>query len=321
MKLDNLINRFAFAHKRQTGGLCAVCTDATGVYVAQVKRGAAKPQVMRCQYHPAPALNASLLEKIAKDEKISSFHISTLLAANEYQIQLVEGVNVPPEEFKSAVRWRIKDTLDYSIDDAAIDVLQIPSGRSGAAKPSNALLAIAAPGDIIKQRIELFENARLNLTVIDVPAMAQRNVATLFEQSGRGLALLSFDESGGLLTVTCDGELYMQRRIDVTQGQLSDADDFLRAQSRERVALELQRSLDYFGRQYNWISLQRLLIVAPARMALVQALAPSLEVPVEPLNLAEVLDISATPDLADDEFAAQMFMPLGAALRDERRPL
>ena len=38
------------------------------------------------------------------------------------------------------------------------------------------------------------------LEVVDVPELAQRNLAHLLELEGRGLALLALDERGGLLT-------------------------------------------------------------------------------------------------------------------------
>src|SRR5438067_7603301 len=51
---------------------------------------------------------------------------------------------------------------------------------------------------------------------------AQRNISALLEPEGRGVAMLSFDADGGLLTVTFKAELYLARRIDVTLEQLLD---------------------------------------------------------------------------------------------------
>ena len=42
-------------------------------------------------------------------------------------------------------------------------------------------------------------------------------------------------------------------------------------------------------------------------------------VPMETLNLAQVLDFSATPELNDGEAQAQYFQVLGAALRSEEK--
>lgn len=310
---------FKPAHRHQAGWF-AVCTNSRGVYFAQVQYSGERPQVVHCSFHPVAHVTSSVLEKLRRDERVGNFQFTTLLDASEYQIQLVDGLNVPTDELKTAVRWRIKDSLNYHVDDAAVDVLQIPAGRNGGGRPQS-LFAVSAQKDTIRKRIELFEKAKMDLRVIDIPVLAQRNVAELFEEEGRGLALLSFDDSGGILTVTCDGELYMPRRIEITLGQLQDADEYQRGQYLERVALELQRSLDYFGRQFNHIVVQRLLVSAPVSLGLVQALAPNLDVPAEQLVLSQAMDISAAPDLADSEYAAHMFLVLGAALRYERRTL
>lgn len=309
-----------FSRNAHTGWF-VICINKNGVYFTCLKYAKGKlPHVVMCAFHPAEHVTPSMLEKLRKDAHISDFQFMTLLAPGEYQMLLVEAPDIPLEELKAAIRWRIKDSLNYHIDDATVDVLQIPASKSGADRPQS-LYAIAAPNEIIKKRIALFEKAKIDLKVVDIPEMAQRNIAALFEEGERGLVLLALDDSGGMLTITSGGELYFARRIEITSGQLQDADESLRQQYLERVEVELHRSLDYFSRQFSHISVKRLLVSAPERLGLVQMLAASLDVPVEQLDLAQVLDISAVPELADSEYAAQAFFALGAALRLERRVL
>ncbi len=309
-----------FHKTRQQAGGFAVCINNHRVFLAQVKRGGVMPQVQVCSFHSVDEVTPAALEKLRKDEQVGDFQFTTLLAPGEYQMLLVEAPNVPVDELKTAIRWRIKDSLNYHIDDATLDVLQIPVGRNAGERPQS-LYAIAAPNSTIQKRIELFENARIDLAVIDIPEMAQRNIAELFEQDGRGLALLAFDDNGGMLSFTAGGELYLARRIEVSLRQLQDADDVLRSQYLERLELELQRSMDYFSRQFHQVSVSRLLVSAPDEAGLIERLSPDLDWPVEKLVLSEVLDISAVPELADSEYAAQAFYALGAALRSERRVL
>ncbi len=310
-----------FSRTAQRIGWFAICINNNGVYFAHLKYAKGKlPHVAMCAFHPVGNVTPAALEKLRKDAHISDFQFMTLLVPGEYQMLLVEAPDIPVDELKAAIRWRIKDSLSYHIDDATVDVLQIPASKIGVDRPQS-LYAIAAPNDIIKKRIALFEKAKIDLKVVDIPEMAQRNIAALFEEDERGLVLLAFDDSGGMLTITSGGELYFARRIEITTGQLQDANESLRQQYLERVELELHRSLDYFGRQFSHISVKRLLVSAPEQLGLVQLLATSLEVPVEQLDLAQVLDISAVPELADSEYAAQAFFALGAALRHERRVL
>ena len=310
-----------FSRNAHTGWF-AICINKNGIYFERLKYAKGNlPHVVICAFHPVEPVTPAVLEKLRKDAHISDFQFTTLLAPGEYQMLLVEAPDIPVDELKAAIRWRIKDSLSYHIDDATVDVLQIPSSKKSGVDRPQSLYAIAASNEIIRKRIALFEKAKIDLKVIDIPEMAQRNIAALFEEGERGLVLLAFDDSGGILTITSEGELYFARRIEITIGQLQDADENLRQQYLERVELELHRSLDYFSRQFSHISIKRLLVSAPEQLGLVQMLAASLEVPVEQLDLAQVLDISAVPALADSEYAAQAFFALGAALRLERRVL
>ena len=99
-----------------------------------------------------------------------------------------------------------------------------------------------------------------SLAAIDLPELSQRNLAALFEESGRGLATLIFDEDEGLLTFTLNGELLVVRHVEITARQLSAADDNRRDMLFERIALDVQRSLDNFDRSYSTVPLAHLLV-------------------------------------------------------------
>ena len=301
-------------------GWSAVCLGSHGVYLAKIESSGAMPRVKRCEYHETGMISATALGALCHEANFGGHSCTTLLAPGEYQMLLVEAPNVPADELKTAIRWKIKDGLSCHIDDATVDVLQIPVSKYGSDHVQS-MYAIAAANDVIQKRIVLFEQAGIKLDVIDIPEMAQRNIAALFEQDDRVLVVLAFDDDGGLLTFTSGGELYLARRIEISVGQLRDANENLREQYRNRVELELQRSLDYFGRQFNRQPVSRILVSAPDDSGVVEFLASVSELPVEKLDLSQVMDISAVPALADSEFAANALPVLGAALRHERRAL
>lgn len=306
--------------KSRNSGWPAICPGAHGVYLAKVAFSGAMPRVVRCEYHETGTVSVAALEKLRREADLGSHDFTTLLAPDEYQMLLVDAPNVPTDELKTSIRWKIKDELSYHVDDATVDVLQIYASKYGSDRVQS-LYAIAAANDTIRKRIALFEQAKIKLKVIDIPETAQRNIAALFEQDERALALLAFDDNGGLLTFTSDGELLLARRVEISAGQLCDANENLREQYRDRVELELQRSLDYFGRQFNHMAVSRVLVSAPDDAGLVEFLASVSDAKVEKLDLSQVMDISAVPALADSEFAANALLTLGAALRQEKRVL
>lgn len=309
-----------FQRNSREAGWTSVAFGNDGVYVVQAKYVGTRPQVTRCTFQAVGEVTSATLEKLRKELQLENARFTTLLASNEYQLMMVEAPNVPVDELKTAIRWKIKDSLSYHVDDATIDVLQIPIGKYGSERPQS-LYAVAASNETIRKRIALFEKAKIDLSVIDIAETAQRNIAALYETEGRGLALLAFNDEGGLLTITSDGELFLARRIDISIGQLSDADEALRQQSRDRVELEVQRSLDYFDRQFHHISISRMLLSAPSELGLVELLATNLGIAVESLDLAQGMDIIGVPELADSEFASYALHALGAALRLEKKAL
>lgn len=309
-----------FNRSNRDAGWVSVSLGNKGVYVAQAKYVGTRPQVTRCAFYPVEDVTSAALEKIRKEAQLEGGRYTTLLASNEYQLLMVEAPSVPVDELKTAIRWKIKDSLNYHVDDATIDVLQIPTNKYGADRPQS-LYAVAASNETIRKRITLFEKAKFDLAVIDIAETAQRNIAALYETEGRALALMAFDDEGGLLTLTCDGELFLARRIDISLGQLMDADESLRQQYQDRVELEVQRSLDYFDRQFHHIPVERMLVSAPENLGLVQMLSDNLGIRVEALDLAQGMDIVGVPELSDSEYASYALHALGAALRLEKKAL
>lgn len=309
-----------FKTKSHDANWFAISLGAHGIYLAKIKFVGAMPRVERCEFHENGALSSSFLEKLRREANIGKHEVTTLLAPGEYQMLLVEAPNVPTDEMKTAVRWKIKDGLNFHIDDATVDMVRIPGNKQGSGRPQS-LYAIAAANGIIQERIRLFEQAKIELDVIDIPEMAQRNIAALFEREDRALVVLAFDDNGGLMTFTAGGELYLSRRLEISVGQLLDANEELRQQYRNRVVTELQRSLDYFDRQYNHLPVDMVLVCVPDNTGLVGFLTSELGVKVQKLDLSQVMDISAVPALADSEFVAHSLPALGAALRQESRVL
>lgn len=290
---------------------------ADGIAAASIARvSGSKPAVQTCVFYGGTP-GADLLEKAGRELRAATYHCTTILAGGEYQMLAVEAPNVPADELKTAVRWRLKDMLDFHVDDATIDVLDIPADKNATVRTNHGMFAVAARNSVIEKRQAIFAEAKVGLSVIDIPEMAQRNISTLLEPEGRGLAMLSFGADGGLLTVTFTGELYLSRRIDVTLEQLLDTDHDRKNASFDKITLELQRSLDHFDRQFHFISVSKLMLAPSAVTGLEEYLSSNLYTPVQTMDLADALDISGIPELQGKAAQQRFFFPIGAALRHE----
>lgn len=306
-----------FKRAKKKDGWLTIAVLADGVVATSVKPVAeGMPSVRFAHFLPGKP-DAAVLEKAAREGQANAYRCLTLLAPGEYQVINLEAPNVPREEMKTAVRWRLKDILDFPVNDATVDVLDIPVDAGSQMRAQQSVFVVAARNTVIKPRQQLFLDAKVGLEAIDIPEMAQRNMSALIAPESRGVAMLSFSQEGGLLTVTWRGELYLSRRIDVTLDQLLEPDHERKHASFDRITLELQRSLDNFERQYSFISIAKLALGPSPVSGLDEYLSSNLYTPVETLDLATVFDLARTPELLDKAVQQRFFIPLGAALRAE----
>lgn len=307
-----------FSKTKKIDGWLTINIQADGIYLVHVKSGSAgKPQVGSVAFYPCDkAQVVKTLEKVAREYRLERYQCTNLLNPGEYQLLSVEAPNVPRDELKTAVRWRIKDVLDFPVDDAMIEVLDIPVDKNTPERKSG-LFAVAASGQSIRQRQSLFEAADVPLGVIDIPEMAQRNISALLEPVGRGLALLACDSVGVLLTITFEGELCLSRRFDVTLAQLVQVDLGQRSAVFDRITLELQRSFDHFESQFRFIAVAKLMLApfADNGTDLHDYLSGNLYMPVETVKLEKLFDLSRVPDLKQARSQQVFFSAIGAALR------
>lgn len=311
-----------FGSQKKQAGWMALSFVPEGLCMAHVQPVPnGKPVVTVCGMAAGQGMNAQGLEKVGREMHFARYRCTTLLSPHEYQMLVVEAPNVPPPELKTAMRWRVKDLLDFHIDDATIDVLDIPPDKGGAAR-AHSMYAVAARNSSVERRVSMFDSAKIPLEVIDIPEMAQRNISARLEDAGRGLAVLSFDDDSGLLTVTHNGELYMARHLDLGWEQMVHADEAAKQGHFDRITLELQRSLDNIERQFPFISISRLwLTYMPEAEALRAYIANNLHVAVAVMDLNDVFDFSRVPAVAALDNQARFFLTLGASLRHEERVL
>lgn len=307
---------FARLSQSQADSWCAVLARPRTVDFARVVRGArARPALAA---YGSGVVRGELSESLAhlrRQHRLAKARISTLLAPTEYQLLTVDAPQVPEAEMRTAVRWSLRELIDYPVESATVDAVPIPAPRGGRVR---SVFAVAARNEPVARCMRLFDDAKLPLASIDIPEFAQRNVAALFEEEGRALCLFVPGEMGSLLTISSGGELLAVRAGDFGAEQLeAAAADDSHAQF-ERVALEMQRTLDVFDRQFAGQPVSRLLLAPFAGVQALRAyLADNLEVQVQVLDLREAMDLQDVPQMSDPLAQARALDVIGCALRSE----
>lgn len=250
------------------------------------------------------ALTAELLSRLASEAGIKAAPMISLLGQDAYQTVMVEAPSVPDDEIRSAIRWKVKDLLSFHIDDAVLDHLPVPGGSG---RPAS-LYVVAAQAQAVRSLALPYHDAGLKLDVIDIRETAQHNLAMRITPVDYAVAVLHFDGENGLLTFSFGDSLIMSRRVE---GRGASGESLL-----DKVAMETQRSVDYFERQYSWLPLAKLYL-APAEQtkALLRRLGEYLPVGAESLDLTRIFDFSGQVQLQDAQVQNAAFHLLGASLR------
>jgi len=281
--------------------------------VARVRVAArGQPTLEHLQCVPAPAgRRDEPVRRLLHTGLLRQARVVVVLAPGQYDTYQVAAPAVPDEELRDAVRWQLRGVLPYPPEEASLDFVRLPqTGEGTAHRP--ALLVFAARRDVVAQAVAPLETARIEVTAVDVPEMAQRNLAELDPRPGATTCWLAFEADSALLTVHYDADMCFARRITLPAGGA----ELQERQAIERLCTHVSRSLDLFERQSTLPPVARLTI-GPHRFAesLVTAMVDRVGVEVNVFALEAAL--RAGPALSADalEAATECMPAVGAALR------
>lgn len=310
----------AFGKARAKGERTAVVVHGDGVAVAQVDITGARPRLRHAQFRAAAAAQTdTALSAIARQHALGKADCHTVMPVGSYSLLLIEAPEVPPDELRAAVRWRIRELIDFHIDDAVLDVFDAPA--SGARGTKTHLYVVVSRSNDVKQLADRLQDAGVGLSVIDIPELALRNIAAQLPEDAQGVALLYFGAQRGLIALCRNQMLYLARTLDIGQARIQEAvTDGQTAGLFDALALEVQRSLDYYDRHFQQAPITHL-VIAPLSESvpeLVESLRANLGLQARMLDLAEVVDGADTLAPGD---ASRCLLAIGAALRTESKTL
>ncbi len=299
--------------------MVSVCQEQRGISVVHVCRAADQlPRLQHCEWvatDHAEGLSAGLL-KLVGQLGLKSAETVAVLPPETYQLLQVELADLAEEERREAVRWQIRELLDFPAEEAVVDLYDVVAFQS---EKRPLTYAVAARKKKLQERIELIQSSELTMSIIDIPEFALRNIADLFVADERGLAILLLLEDSGLLVIAREGTLYLTRSFSVGMSRL----EALAAEGYEAlsdqldsIVLEIQRSFDYCESTFNLPLVSRLLVAQTARVVptIVGYLNDYLTTSVEPFSFDGVLEV---PEGIEQLQLNRSLLAIGGALRRE----
>jgi MSHA biogenesis protein MshI len=259
---------------------------ADGIAVALAKPGEnGELYIEACKFQECKAAErVEVLTQLVNDLGAKGLPCNLVLPSKQYQTYPIEKPKVEDDELPDAARWRIKDMLDFDLDNAVTDVYGFPSDAlRGRPEQLNVVVCRSA---IITEALKLVSVSGLVLESIDIVDLALRNVAMrLSEDEHKAQAVLYLRNGAGTMVLVKNGDLYLSRHFDFSLQSLNEPaqqDSVI-----QNLALEIQRSFDYFESQMGQVPPRTISLIGPdSNVPLAKMLSGSIAADVAWIDLA-----------------------------------
>lgn len=326
------LSLFSFLTKRKPKGKgrTAIGISVEGVSVCNVVRANDKPVLSICEFRPCMTTErTAVLQELLKETRITNIPVTTVLEPGSYSLHLVDAPNVQPAEMRDAIRWRIKELIDFEIDEAVYDIFDVP-GRNLRGQGGKMMYAAVTRASVIQARADQLKAVGLKLKIVDIPELALRNIASLVDDGG-GVGILHLSQQNGVIVLTCNDTLFVARNVNIGLNRLRNAltkkseqedQEFTAAATTEyhhfleNIILEIQRSLEYYERHSSNPPITKLYIPSMDQEipGFVAHIKQNLGLTVNVLDLNKIME--CTEELSEN-LQMRLLYVIGAALRDE----
>lgn len=285
-----------------------------GISIAKSMQGnGMNPQVVFQDFAACKAAQRkATLSTLVNEHELKGLPCNLVLTSDQYQIFQTDKPPVEDGELAEAIRWKVKDLIDYPLTDAITDVFDFPED---ATRGRGSLInVVSARKVLLQENIKLITEAGLDLKSIDIAELSLRNISTRYDETGNGLALLFMRPGFGMILVTKGDTVYFSRRFDFSLDALKNT--ATQEATVQQLALEVQRSLDYYESQMGQVPPKELLLVGPdSSFPLANMLSQNVAVRVSNLEFAPLFG-DENNDSKGGETLIDCFSAMGAALRE-----
>lgn len=300
----------------------AVCSNDNAISIARIRREKNLPPILElCELQEIEniSIRDAEMARLARQYDLEQYECLSSLELGDYNLLLVEAPDVQPEELRAAIRWRVKELIDFHIDDAVVDVFEVPAHK--AAGKNKMMYAVVAKANRVKALIDHLNNADLNLNIIDIPELALRNIAAMLPEDVGGVALIYAGQNQGLITITRQSSLYLSRTINagtslLPESVLSVLDDEECQRWLDSIVIEVQRSMDYYESHFSQPQVSALVMTPIGKEipGVTEYLSEQLQIPARILDVNELIDV---PEKIPSLLQSRCLLAIGTALRQE----
>lgn len=213
-----------------------------------------------------------------------------VLAASMYQIVQVEKPKVPDEEVNSALKWQIKDLVNFAPENMIVDYFDAPTIMGSSEK----INVVCASLTELKSIVEQLSDDDFSIKSITTEEFAFASLVPIVDDA----SLLVCQQPGEeiVLIIVKEGKIYFHRRLRGFTQIAMRSEEELSMSVIDSLSLELQRSTDYFERQLKQAPIKNIKIILPmdTESFVARKLAENTNIPVNLLELPQVSSLETS---------------------------
>ena len=301
------------SHSKNAG----IIVTTRGIALAIIDHAPLTPRLIHAQFYPCDMTeHATVLAQLSKRHQLHSTPCHFVLNPNEYQFLQVEKPQVDKQELQAALRWHIKDLIDYHIDDVVLDYLALPLDGLP-------LQVVATRKSVIQNRVDLLSIAKCQIASIDISVQASRNLIDKIKSVSpdTSIGLLNLWDTSAKISVLFKHDLYINRLTNIgAESLIHVSESHIDSQSVvDSLAIEIQRTFDYYQSYSRQPPVSQLVIMSNTRpiAKLDEMIQQRLGIDCQIITPSQfdAFDIEATQHTTD--LPDTCLMAIGGALRVE----
>lgn len=229
---------FKFNIKRSTQtAFCMTDTSYSVVTLGEDNR------LLQHEYHDFTAKTTPILaDSLIADAKrlhLIGQKCRLVLTPNQYQLVMMDALDVPEAEMAKALKWRLKGLIEYPLNDIAMDAFLVPP--HGVAKQQKKAFVAVAPLSKLRAKLALFEAAYVEIVEVGITELALGKICSLIPLAYKApIIVISLEAKNTQLHIFYNGELYLVRALQLPINFSDENPEHL-----HNTLLEIQRSVDY----------------------------------------------------------------------------
>lgn len=228
----------------------AICIEKIGVSFAYAQKTATgwlldNCGLIKCQGDTEVIKALKTIKELDDDES----QCVSILTPGNYQYALCELPNVASDQIIDALKWRLEDYIDFPIENAAVDYIQLPQGPEGASMGYH----FVSPKDVIGKQQEMLKYAGFDVIAVDVPELCFGNLALLSSGMEQSTAFVKLHPSQSTVILVSKGEIELIRTLNIDMSplyqkvshHLSLEEKASKRELIDELAVEIQRTSEY----------------------------------------------------------------------------